>query len=187
MRPDPKPAAGPAGDRDVLPFVVLDIDGVLADVRHRLHHLAQRPKDWDAFFAAAEHDAVLDAGADFARVASQTHQLVYLTGRPDRLRAHTQDWLHRHELPPGRLLMRRDGDRRPAATVKVHELRRLNAAGHVDLLVDDDPAVIAAATDAGFVARLADWMPEPTRGATSTQESLDIEILHRAQERDGRT
>jgi len=31
----------------------VSIDGVLADVHHRLHHIARRPKDWPAFFAAA--------------------------------------------------------------------------------------------------------------------------------------
>jgi hypothetical protein len=35
------------------PLAVFDLDGVLADVRHRLHFLDRRPKDWDGFFAAA--------------------------------------------------------------------------------------------------------------------------------------
>ena len=42
---------------DDLPMVaVVDIDGVVADVRHRLHHVADRPKDWRSFFAAAADD-----------------------------------------------------------------------------------------------------------------------------------
>src|SRR5690348_12902716 len=141
----------------VRPFAVFDIDGVLADVRHRLHHLAARPKNWDAFFAAAEQDELLDVGAEFARRASATHRVVYLTGRPDRLRAATQNWLGRHALPAGPLLMRREGDRRPAAMVKLGHLRRLRSDGRIDLLVDDDPKVIEAVREAGFSARLADW------------------------------
>ena len=31
--------------------VICDIDGTLADVQHRLHHLEGDPKDWDGFFA----------------------------------------------------------------------------------------------------------------------------------------
>lgn len=155
--------------------VVLDIDGVLADVRHRLHHLERRPKDWDAFFAAAKFDEVLHAGAEFARTAATTHVVVYLTGRPDRLRDDTDDWLRRHALPEGDLLMRSDGDRRPAAVMKLQMLRRLRAEYTVDLVVDDDPVVAQAAASAGFAVRIADWMQHAAPA------------LHDAQERQGRT
>ena len=77
-------------------LVVLDIDGVLADVRHRLHYLASRPKNWDGFFAAAKDDELLEVGAEFAKRAAGTHDIVYLTGRPERLRAATQAWLDEH-------------------------------------------------------------------------------------------
>jgi len=35
---------------------VVDIDGVLADVGHRLHFFHHRPKDWKGFLAAARTD-----------------------------------------------------------------------------------------------------------------------------------
>ena len=35
------------------PLAIVDIDGVVADVRHRLVHVQSRPKDWDAFFDAS--------------------------------------------------------------------------------------------------------------------------------------
>jgi hypothetical protein len=172
-------------------LVVLDIDGVLADVRHRLHHLARRPKDWDAFFAAATGDDVLEVGAQFAQQAATTHDVVYLTGRPERLRAPTEAWLRRHTLPAGRLLMRRDGDHRPSAVVKLQELRRLRRQSPVDLLVDDDPSVVEAARAAGFVVRHADWMPAPERVRPGAQANHDvlfgIDLLHEGQQRDGRT
>ncbi len=50
-RPQPRvlvPSAGGAGHPVI---AVFDIDGVLADATHRQHHVAGRPKDWDAFFA----------------------------------------------------------------------------------------------------------------------------------------
>jgi len=157
----------------IQPAVVFDIDGVLADVGHRLHHLARRPKDWDAFFAAAPADLVLEAGAQFARQAAQTHRIVYLTGRPERCRAATQAWLDRNTLPLGELLMRAADDRRPGSVVKVRELRRLSRQSPIDLFVDDDRAVVDAAAAAGFAVQHADWMPAVA--------------LHDAQQRDGRT
>lgn len=166
------------------PLVVLDIDGVLADVRHRLHYLARRPKDWEGFFAAAADDQVLAAGAEFARRAASTHDVVYLTGRPARLRAATERWLDAQLLPPGRLVMRSDGDRRPSAVVKLHELRALRRESAVDLLVDDDPSVVDAARAAGFTVQLADWMPRPEDAELPL---FDRDLLRDAQQRDGRT
>jgi hypothetical protein len=166
------------------PVVVLDIDGVLADVRHRLHYLSTRPKNWEGFFAAAKNDEVLDIGADFAKQAAATHEIVYLTGRPERLRAATQAWLDLQLLPTGRLLMRSEGDRRPSAVVKLHELRKLRRESAVELLVDDDPSVIDAARAAGFTVQLADWMPRP---ADPDQPLFGRDLLHDAQQREGRT
>ena len=166
---------------------MLDIDGVLADVRHRLHHLARRPKDWDAFFAAAKDDDVLEIGAAFARQAAATHDIVYLTGRPARLRAATQAWLDRQLLPAGKLVMRREGDRRPSAVVKLHELRRLRRESVVDLLVDDDPSVIDAVRAAGFTVQLAEWMSALAAADPAQASLFDDELLHNAQNREGRT
>ena len=164
-------------------LVILDIDGVLADVRHRLHYLAARPKNWEGFFAAAKNDQVLDVGAEFAKRAAATHEIVYLTGRPERLRAATQAWLDQQLLPTGRLVMRSDGDRRPGAVVKLHELRRLRRDSTVELLVDDDPSVIDAARSAGFTVQLADWMPRPA----DPEPLFGRDLLHDAQQHEGRT
>jgi hypothetical protein len=169
------------------PLIVLDIDGVLADVRHRLHHLARRPKDWDGFFAAAKDDDVLEIGATFARQAAATHDIVYLTGRPSRLRAATQAWLDAQLLPPGTLVMRPEGDRRPSAVVKVHELRRLRRDSVVDLLVDDDPSVIDSARAAGFTVQLAEWMTTLAAADPAQASLFDGDLLHNAQNREGRT
>ena len=50
-------------------LAVFDIDGVLADVRHRLHYLQSRPQRWEAFFLAAERDPLLEEGAQRLRTA----------------------------------------------------------------------------------------------------------------------
>lgn len=80
--------------------------------------------------------------------------------------------------PPGRLVMRREGDRRPARLTKVALLRRLAGERPVGLLVDDDEQVCAAARAAGFTVLQADWMlADPASDGALTE----------AQERDGRT
>lgn len=140
------------------PLAVFDIDGVLADVRHRLHYVAQAPKNWAAFFAASSRDPALDIGVAFAHQLAAANDIVYVTGRPESERRSTQMWLRAHELPSGRLVMRRADDRRAASVIKVEALRVLSAERAIAGFVDDDAQVIAAARAAGYATVLADWM-----------------------------
>ena len=156
------------------PVAVVDIDGVVADVRHRLSHVARRPKDWDAFFAAAPDDPPLAEGLDRVRALRARYDVVFVTGRPERCRADTEDWLARHGLGGLPVVMRREDDRRPARRTKLDEVRRIAAGATIAVVVDDDPDVCAALTAAGWPVEQATWMARPA-------------ALHAAQERDGRT
>ncbi|HQR78801.1 MAG TPA: hypothetical protein PLT68_01130 [Actinomycetota bacterium] len=160
-------------------FTVFDIDGVLADVRHRLHHLHTRPKQWNAFFAAAVHDPVLEPG----RVAVQEAQdagsaIVYVTGRPRRYHRDTRDWLSRHGLPEGPLHMRPNHDRRPARFYKADVIAGLAREGELVAVVDDDDQVVAHLRDLGLPVVHATWMNE---------DAEQLDLLSQAQETEGRT
>ncbi|MFE3200418.1 hypothetical protein [Embleya sp. NPDC059237] len=141
------------------PLAVFDLDGTVADTRHRLHFVEASPRDWDAFFAAATRDAPLAEGVELARSSAEAHEVVYLTGRPERCRRDTVDWLDRHGLPAGRLLMRAERDRRPARVAKPALLRKLARGRTVAMVVDDDALVCDAYRAAGFRVIRADWMP----------------------------
>ncbi len=153
-------------------LAVFDIDGVVADVRHRLHHLGRR-RSWDAFFEAAHEDTLLAEGATLVADLARQHEIVWLTGRPEWLRDITADWLAEHGLPGGELYLRPYGDYRPAPRYKVDVLRALAPRG-IAALIDDDDEVVKAALAAGFPAVLAEWVPRAA-------------ALRRAQDRDGRT
>lgn len=156
------------------PLAVFDLDGTLADVTHRVHHVEQRPKNWDAFFAAAVDDPPLSAGLEMVRAAAGDCEIAYLTGRPERCRQDTLDWLARHELPEGELVMRPERERRPARLTKPGMLARLAADRVVAVVVDDDDAAVEAYREAGW----------PVLHATWAEESAG---LQQAQESDGRT
>ncbi len=170
---------------------VFDIDGVLADVRHRLHHVTSRPKDWDAFFGAAPADAALSEGvAAVTAAAAAGHVVMYLTGRPERCRTATVDWLADQGLPTGELFMREDTDRRPARLTKVAALRRLTHRYQVAAFVDDDAAVVEAVRRAGFPVLHAQWMEPSTSGADLGRDlprPSAQDVLFEIQETEGRT
>src|SRR3954452_6970537 len=127
---------------------VVDIDGVLADVRHRLRHVTGRPKDWPAFFAAAVEDTLLEEGERTVRALAEVYDVIYLSGRPERLRRATEDWFRRHGLPEGTLLLRPEGDFRPSRVFKAESLRRLARDRTVAVLVDEAARSLAAGSGA---------------------------------------
>ncbi|MFB7595339.1 hypothetical protein [Streptomyces sp. NPDC056160] len=161
-------------DTSKRPLAVFDLDNTLADTAHRQRFLQRRPRDWDAFFAAATEDPPIAEGVRLARDSADECEVVYLTGRPERCRRDTLDWLAAHGLPEGDLHMRRDDDRRPARSTKLEILRRLARDREIRVLVDDDELVCQDAEQAGFRVQLARW----------TAPSAE---LADAQEREGRT
>lgn len=156
------------------PLAVFDLDGTLADVRHRLHHLERRPRDWNAFFRAAPQDLPLAEGVALAQSCAESCEIAYVTGRPEHCRRDTLAWLAAYGLPPGWLLMRRAHDRRPARVAKPELLRRLARDRVVTVVVDDDHQVCDAYEAAGFPVLRATW---------ATREPL----LEQVQEVEGRS
>lgn len=153
---------------------MFDLDGTLADTAHRQRFLERTPRDWDAFFAAAPNDPPLPEGVRLVRESAQGCEVVYLTGRPERCRRDTVDWLAAQGLPEGRIRMRRNDDRRPARHTKLDVLKRLGRDREIRMLVDDDELVCIAAEQAGFTVVRARW-------------AVTSAALRDAQEREGRT
>ncbi|MET9324779.1 hypothetical protein ABZX75_32200 [Streptomyces sp. NPDC003038] len=156
------------------PLAVFDIDNTLADTGHRQHFLESRPRDWKGFFGAAPADPPLVRGVEMVLKSAADCEVVYLTGRPERCRRDTTDWLARHGLPEGRLWMRGDQDRRPARMTKIDVLKRISRGREVRMLVDDDELVCQAARAVGFRVVLANWAAQAPE-------------LKSAQEGEGRT
>jgi phosphoglycolate phosphatase-like HAD superfamily hydrolase len=156
------------------PLAVFDLDGTLADTAHRQRFLERKPRDWDAFFAAAPQDPPLAEGVALALKHAEECEILYLTGRPERCRKDTVAWLAAQGLPEGRIRMRRNDDRRPARRTKLEILRGLARDREVRVLVDDDELVCEDAERAGFTVVRARW--------AATSEALKV-----AQEREGRT
>ena len=121
---------------------ICDIDGTLANIEHRLHHIQKKPKDWDAFFAAAENDAPIKHMTTLISGMSLVYYVIFMSGRPERTRTATEDWLRKHgykyDLSPMVLYMRGDGDRRDDSIVKYELLQKAKADGWEPVMAFDD-------------------------------------------------
>lgn len=117
---------------------LFDIDGTIADLTHRLHHIQKEPKDWDAFFADCANDTRIGHMCDLTHALSHFEEIVYVSGRSDRVRAETERWLIKARCAAGRLYMRKDGDHRPDHLVKGELLAMLRIDGLEPIMAFDD-------------------------------------------------
>jgi hypothetical protein len=121
------------------PAVGFDLDGVLSDAAARQHFLRGPRPDWDAFLSASGEDPLIEEVAIVLALLSPSLVIVLLTARPARVRDLTLDWLTRHRLRWDLLVMRRDGDYRPAHQFKREALRGIAASGlELKLCFEDD-------------------------------------------------
>jgi len=165
----PLSRVGVVTDSSKRPIAVFDLDNTLADTAHRQRFLERKPRDWDAFFAAAPNDPPIPEGIALVLESAKECEVVYLTGRPERCRRDTLDWLTAQSLPDGRVHMRRNDDRRPARRTKLEVLRRLARTRDVRVLVDDDELVCEDAERAGFTVVRARWTA-PSAALEAAQE-----------------
>lgn len=108
------------------PIVVVDMDGTLADVRHRLHFIKEPgKKDWKRFFEGQVDDKPFPAIVQRVRALARDHEIVIVTGRPEQYRGGTETWLKKFNIPVSRIYMRPPGDHRPDYIVKGEILRKL--------------------------------------------------------------
>lgn len=119
--------------------MVFDLDGVLSDAAGRQHYLKRPRPDWEAFFSASADDPLVAEVAVLLGLLATDMAVVLLTARPARIGAVTIAWLARHELRWDLLVMRRDGDFRPAPTFKQEAVRQICAKGlELKLCFEDD-------------------------------------------------
>jgi predicted kinase len=143
--------------------VIFDIDGTLADLSHRLHHIKRPPINWDAFFAECGNDAVIEPIRDLAQNFDQLgYKLVLVSGRSDQCQAETEAWLEKHRVPFHELHMRKAGDYRQDFIVKSEILDGLLAAGNeIAFVIDDRPSVVAMWRERGLTClQCRDWQED---------------------------
>ena len=116
---------------------LVDIDGTVADISHRVFHIKKQPKDWDSFFDAAVNDRAIEHMRILLK--SLTLPLIYVSGRPEKYKIPTLNWLDLANFPMGYdIYMRPDGDRRDDDIVKFELLQKLKADGWEPIMAFDD-------------------------------------------------
>lgn len=172
--------------------VLFDLDGTLANVRHRLHHVRRSPPDWQAFFDACVDDTPNNSVVSLFNLVydsmnagfSECDAIFICSGRPDSHLYETVKWLNEecgiYKFQYEALLMRAEGDYRPDVVVKREMLSAIRRQGYEPCFaVDDRPSVVAMWRANGvpcFAVDDAEWK-EPQAHLTGDLEGRTLLTL----------
>lgn len=127
---------------------IFDIDGIVADITHRLHYMKE--KNYEKFYSEEElaKDEEIVAGINLVNklYKSDDSFVVFMTGRPESTYTATRKWLYGHEVKHCQyVFFRANGDYRPSPIVKVEgverviaEAKKLLDAASKDGITDDE-------------------------------------------------
>lgn len=102
-----------------LKAIIVDLDGTLCDVDHRVHHVQSKKKNWKAFNELMVHDKLNDWCFELMKAMSaQGYKILFVTGRGEPWRVPTETWLHKHSVKYEHLYMRGVLDQREDSDVK---------------------------------------------------------------------
>lgn len=132
--------------------VLCDIDGTIADIKHRLHFV-QKPadagddwkKDWKGFFRFMEDDLVRE---EVRKILIQFYNegktVIFMSARPEMYKDITLRWLQEHFLTfAWTVIMRKNGDKRPDTDVKKQMFEEhFPDKKCIHVVIDDRPAII---------------------------------------------
>lgn len=129
------------GEKEIL----VDLDGTLAKIDHRLHHVRKQPKDWMGFFKDIPNDVfrqdVWDVVQNLAK--KENAKIVILTARPEDLcKQASIEWLEKNGVDYHTILMRQTGDHRIDEDVKRDLLESHFRKDRIVTYFDDRPRVI---------------------------------------------
>lgn len=134
--------------------VIVDVDGTLCDVSTLRHHIASRPKNFDAFHAGSSQCPPITQTLEFiARHHGAGRTIVVVTARCYRWEGLTRAWLNRHVTAPfAGPFMRGDDDFRPDVEVKraIHEILLRDHGYRIVEAIDDNPAIVALWQELGI-------------------------------------
>lgn len=124
-------------------YILVDVDGTLADCTHREHYVtSEGKKDWQSFFNLTPFDPLRNEVVELIENKYPGIPRIVVTAREECWRPHTEKWIREKGFEFENILMRKTGDKRADAIVKQEILDTYCDANNVVAVIDDRPRVI---------------------------------------------
>lgn len=153
--------------------MIWDLDGTLSDDKARAHFVEVergRARDWHSYFDAIDTDPPIAASMEVLRAMHAAGiRILFLTGRPEYTRPKTVRWLQTNGLTEyDALIMRPEGERRPAGFFKAEAVERLRREYQLVCAFEDRIDVAEQLREAGVPVFLYG------AGAIAAAEALEV-------------
>jgi uncharacterized HAD superfamily protein len=124
--------------------IIVDLDGTLCDVDHRVHHVQGKNKNWKEFNELMIHDELNHWCFELMEaMSSRGYKIIFVTGRGEAFRSPTEAWLKKHKVTYEHLYMRSLVDYREDSDVKEDiYFNMIEQKYRVLFVVDDRKSVV---------------------------------------------
>jgi hypothetical protein len=127
------------------PVILMDIDGTVANLSHRLHYIKDGKNDWASFNANILGDTPIEQTIFLNNLITSGYlppedrqTVIFASGRSENERADTETQLKNFGLNYDKLYMRPAGDTRADYIIKREILDQIRADGYEPFIVIDD-------------------------------------------------
>lgn len=133
--------------------IIVDLDGTLCDVEHRVHHVQGKPKNWKAFNDLLIHDNLNHWCFELIEAMTlKGYKTIFVTGRDESTRINTENWLKKHNVAYEHLYMRSLLDHREDSDVKEEIYHnKIEKNYQVLFVVDDRKSVVKRWRDMNLI------------------------------------
>lgn len=124
--------------------IIVDLDGTLCDVEHRVHHVEGPVKNWKSFNELMVHDELNHWCFELMEaMGAKGYRTIFVTGRGEAFRGPTETWLAKHSVKYEHLYMRAVLDQREDSDVKEDIYKqKIEKDYQVLFVVDDRKSVV---------------------------------------------
>jgi len=158
-------------------IVIFDIDGTLANIEHRLHHVKNGNKNYTAFAAELHKDTPIKPIVNLLNLLwYKDHTILLVSGRGEESRADTEYWLNAHLNGYHCLYMRPAKDYRKDYIIKkeiLSQIRKDYPGEEIAFVVDDRTSVVKMWREQGLIClQCNEWEEEHDVAFKSAKKGL---------------
>jgi len=133
--------------KSIGPYIVFDIDGTLANIKHRLHNIQDGNKNWEKFNSECHKDEpnkhIIEINKLMCDRNNPKHYpAIIVTGREETYAAETREWLQNHGITWTYLFMRPTKDYRSDVEIKREIIEKYIQPAEILFVLDDREKVV---------------------------------------------
>ncbi len=125
-------------------IIVFDLDGTLANIKHRRHLVSNGNNKWDEFYKQCVNDDINAPVVEIYKTLQKSgkYKMIIFSGRSEIVRKETEEWLEKNYIKYDELRMRPKDNYIPDEILKLGWLMEIKEKGMMLAIFDDRAKVV---------------------------------------------